>query len=199
MHLNRRVVVAVSRPARGEHSTLSKGARACAAGCRAVALVVVAMTIAQSPASAWERRDIRGASAFTVPAPPRDPDFPVLPGVVGPRIDAIDGTTPESGSLDEASFPPVTAGRNVHDRPVVPPAPASWDRSAEDVAVATGNLRGRDETGRHGDRLIIAVVIVAASGLALAAVLAAFRRANRSSTTQLPLSILHGRPTGTHR
>lgn len=165
-------------------------------------LGVLALTIAQAPAGAWEAaaaaRASANASGVPLPAALQSPPFPVLPGVVGPDMAADAGVRPEDRPEESSAEADAARGLSVQNataRTFVSPAKPTWDQAAEGVAAQMAGQRRPAAHGGDGEAWFVVLVVGAAIGT-LAALAAVLNRSRHQMNRQ-PLPIRQYQPNKT--
>lgn len=117
---------------------------------------------------------------FEIPPPPRDPEFPLLPGTIAPLKTL---PAPQSSNAPPADMPRSS---------VMVPATETWDQSVERAAIAG---RGEPQPDAADDAAAWTVGVVLVSILGVAAALAAAASLHRSRPDR-PVSVIRMLPPG---
>lgn len=130
----------------------------------------------------------RRIPGFELPPPPKDPDFPLLPGSVGGLPQESPGDAPAADAESESQV------RTSPMRPMtVPPRPATWDQSSEYSALKQTHQRGSG-AGRSSPRLPVrGLAIVAALALATGVAGGIAHWLSSRRTDSPPVPIVRGR------
>lgn len=180
-----------SRAVRSVESTPAR--RHCALS-TALSPLIIAAALAPAPAAAWQpvqpEPPAPRVPGFDMPAPPQEPTFPVLPGVLGERdVGPADAT--RSSDAPQSPTPPTAV---LPSAALVPPPPETWDQATERLSWAGP---GSGTGGAVDDAAPLVWVVVLIAGLfATAMLVLAGNLRKRGRLARGPTSIVRTAPSG---